>query len=468
MKDWLRRRLGFQKHTPYYELLETLTEHEGCPVCHMASRGTDRYLGMMSYENVTDVSTRDELRAAWGLCNFHAWQFLGRGGERLATAIIYRDLVETALRRLEGNGGGLVRELAPQGECLACRYLAESSRRHVDTLLAYLEDDQLRERYEASRGLCLPHLREALGRVDAPDQREVLLAVFSRQIAAFAASLADAADAPIAGLVAGLAGGHGTALGTNPSPEQPADLPAAPRPTLVALREALAEEACPICRGITAATDGYLASLPSAVGDDPGLSANLSEARGLCNNHSWRLIEIAGKDRLADIWRPPLAALRESLDSLGETEDRGPQGPLGLLLGPRRARQAGAAAEAALAPRAPCPACRYQVGVERVWVEALLEALKGEAFAAEYGRSPGLCRPHLRGALALAGERRQVAALVSCQAEAFRGLSADLAEYVRKFDYRFCREPMGGEVDSPERGIAAMVGLPGTWGVGRT
>jgi hypothetical protein len=62
----------------------------------------------------------------------------------------------------ESDGG----RFAPSGRCPACQVLAESEEMLVQTLLATLPQPAFREAYMASAGVCLPHLRQALGQVE--------------------------------------------------------------------------------------------------------------------------------------------------------------------------------------------------------------------------------------------------------------------------------------------------------------
>jgi hypothetical protein len=100
----------------------------------------------------------------------------------LGTAIIHRDILGAALGALEGMGapsGGLLGRLmgqprggadplAPQAGCPACARRREAEAIYLGTLAARIADEELRQHFDASAGLCLPHLRAALRRCDPP------------------------------------------------------------------------------------------------------------------------------------------------------------------------------------------------------------------------------------------------------------------------------------------------------------
>lgn len=71
----------------------------------------------------------------------------------------------------------LADRLLPSGQCPACRSLAHATCRYLDTLVLHLTGSELRQRYLASRGLCLPHLKMALRQVKRPAEVDLLLRV---------------------------------------------------------------------------------------------------------------------------------------------------------------------------------------------------------------------------------------------------------------------------------------------------
>ena len=98
-----------------FEVREALRE-PGCAVCRLSQRSVARLLRSVAYEQVNDLSLRSNLRKRGGFCNAHAHQWLREARSVLGTALIYKDVLQTALRELEsetigqrGTGGGLLR-----------------------------------------------------------------------------------------------------------------------------------------------------------------------------------------------------------------------------------------------------------------------------------------------------------------------------------------------------------------------
>ncbi len=163
-----------EKDVLYFELLEAF-QAGGCAICTLAQRASDSYLNALLYEGVTDVRTREELRAARGPCHRHAWRMSHKRGSVLGTAIIYRDVVNTLTRALEasapaapgrlfGNrGGNLGKRLAATVPCPACRLEQDAEQRTAKTLLKHLGQAEIGPAYVAAGGLCLPHFQLALG-----------------------------------------------------------------------------------------------------------------------------------------------------------------------------------------------------------------------------------------------------------------------------------------------------------------
>jgi hypothetical protein len=175
------------KHTTYFELRDALAK-DGCPVCRRAKETVASFLDSLIYEKVNDGGLREEIREARGFCNLHASQLRDHGGA-LGIAIIHRDVLETVMRRIQAAeyqadgswlqslkrvrpgerragasdaNADLVRELAPQAQCPACRLRDEAEARNIEILLQYIDDPELGPALRGSDGLCLPHFRQAL------------------------------------------------------------------------------------------------------------------------------------------------------------------------------------------------------------------------------------------------------------------------------------------------------------------
>ncbi len=178
--DWSDPRFS-SKEPSFAELYEAL-HHEDCAVCWLADRTVRRYLHTYCEENVTDVGARKKLREANGYCNRHAHQLLEEL-DTLAVAITYADILKKLQRELSKADPGYARSIIPTAlrrwqyrrggrespvfsiprPCPACVEIDRSENRYVSALTTYLDDPLLLDKYRASNGLCLVHLRLALG-----------------------------------------------------------------------------------------------------------------------------------------------------------------------------------------------------------------------------------------------------------------------------------------------------------------
>src|SRR5689334_7480909 len=107
-----------------FEVRDALRE-PGCAICRLTLRSVGRFLQSVAYEQVNDVEFRTNLRRARGFCNTHAHQWQRETRNVLGTALIYRDLLQSAL--------GSRDKRAP---CPACRAQADSEARYLDALIA--------------------------------------------------------------------------------------------------------------------------------------------------------------------------------------------------------------------------------------------------------------------------------------------------------------------------------------------
>lgn len=155
------------------ELLEALGE-AGCPICRLGQEVAKRFLDVLLYEGVNDPGLRTELRASRGMCHRHAWEMAEIQGGALGIAIIQRDVLNSAIKEIEGSDNPAER-LGPQRSCPACAQEEEMERLYPSELLRSLDDAQLGPAFAASAGLCLPHLRQALTLAKGEKRAEALL-----------------------------------------------------------------------------------------------------------------------------------------------------------------------------------------------------------------------------------------------------------------------------------------------------
>jgi hypothetical protein len=169
-----------RRHAGEHDLVEAF-DQPGCPVCRLATEAVDAYLTSVCYEEVNDLDLREQLRSVGGgFCRGHAERFLQQRHGQLAAAIVYRDVLSTARKRIAGSTGQRARskfaallggkrgrpEAAGGPKCPGCEVEEDAERRYLDLLCSRLRDERVLERYRANDGLCVPHLERALDRND--------------------------------------------------------------------------------------------------------------------------------------------------------------------------------------------------------------------------------------------------------------------------------------------------------------
>lgn len=157
----------------YHDLLDAFGE-PGCPVCRVALRAVERFIVSTNRDLVNTPDVWNEIMASLGFCNLHAQQWLATA-HPLGTAYIYETLLERIGKEIErqkpGRGAGLrsrlgagnVPAMMPEKRCLVCIQRDEQEALLIATLLKGLGEPPFRSAYQASPGLCFPHLRAALG-----------------------------------------------------------------------------------------------------------------------------------------------------------------------------------------------------------------------------------------------------------------------------------------------------------------
>jgi hypothetical protein len=177
----MSRESTLEKSSVYFALLEAL-EKSGCPVCRIMEEASTSYVDTLFYEQVTDVGVRRKLRQARGLCNWHSWQVSKAPIAALGVAIIAQDLLEeesARLARLQRRPfwrrigdyvqPGLshrsllayLRGWRQRNWCPACQVVNEHEQHALETVLNSLDDEVFARRFEASFGICVPHLVRA-------------------------------------------------------------------------------------------------------------------------------------------------------------------------------------------------------------------------------------------------------------------------------------------------------------------
>ena len=218
------------------------------------------------------------------------------------------------------------------------------------------------------------------------------------------------------------------------------------------LHDALAKPGCAICRLEREHVQRYLDGFMYEDVTDVQLRAKMRAAQGFCHEHCVQAIRVRDSLGLAIIYQDILSTVNKQMgDAMSSPRLPSP----GLL---RRNPPAGARVARQITAQRSCPACAVRDEMTHVALETLMQNVTESLLGPIFQTSDGLCLPHLRRALAQAGEAAAIKTLVDRQSEVISRLNAELAEFIRKHDHRFRHEQMGGERDSWKRAIDMAVG----------
>jgi hypothetical protein len=206
-----------RERTPmdYFELVETFPK-AGCAMCNLLRRDVDRAIDGMVNGFMDTQEMRDAFSQSRGLCSEHGWQLKqNKFGNVLGISKLYAatlgevlSIIESAPvqtgpqpsrleRLLNGDRKGsnpLADQLEPTERCMVCERIREREVDYAAMFDRFMNETRFQQSFEASDGLCLPHLRVVLRRMSDPARIETLLNIQARmwtelkaQVEAFAA-----------------------------------------------------------------------------------------------------------------------------------------------------------------------------------------------------------------------------------------------------------------------------------------
>lgn len=207
--------------------------------------------------------------------------------------------------------------------------------------------------------------------------------------------------------------------------------------TLHELLDALADKGdpalpdCPLCRLVRRSVERSLRVFFAEFVNDPQVRLSFRSAGGFCPAHTPLLASLG--DALA------VAILYHDLADQARTRWESKRGGEGTRLPWPRSRRA--------TPTVPCPACSAAEDASARYAAALAAGLEDPALWQRLESGTGLCVAHVEEILARA-KPAAAARLREAESARLATLQAELAEIIRKNDYRFRGEPWGEEKDA--------------------
>ena len=213
--------------------------------------------------------------------------------------------------------------------------------------------------------------------------------------------------------------------------------------------EACREPGCPVCRLEQRSVERYLDNQFYENVNSPAWRRELRASLGFCHEHAWLGVNRRLGDALgfSIIYHDILNSILKEWDA--HTDKIPPS---------RRYTSRLEKVRSSLTPRKHCPACVHRDETRRQILSGLATELNTPELEQALETSEGLCLPHLRRALELIKDKRVQETLLTIHRARLESLQSELAEFIRKSDYRNIQEGFGAEGDAWLRAISLVVG----------
>ena len=228
------------------------------------------------------------------------------------------------------------------------------------------------------------------------------------------------------------------------------------------LIEACRQGGCPVCSRVREESLSHLRALVGEHVTDPDTRRALRASWGLCNWHTWMLLEVDPRALGASIYYEDL--LREAIDRVTTLADRPRRSRLGSWLARLQGRDDTPAIVAARDRRLRCTLCVVAAETERQSLVTLATMITNAEIASAYAASNGVCLPHVVRAVEIAPRSREVRVLVTRTLEKWLALRGTLQSFIAKHDYRNRTAYTEEEAASYTRSFEVMAGARGVFG----
>lgn len=219
---------------------------------------------------------------------------------------------------------------------------------------------------------------------------------------------------------------------------------------------------CPICRMEQTTVEKALKSLLFELTNDVRLRERLRTSFGFCREHARILFAHGKQDALgvSIIYHDVITNILRNLPNPSQSESRGGKIKGMIQRLPRGLGEGVSAAIRALTPQQRCLLCYHEEETCQAAIKVLTKLLKDEQFQRVFEKSEGLCLPHLRMAFEVVPDAQSFAILLAISRKQMEALDAELAEFIRKNDYRFRDEGFGREGDAWKRALHKISHTP--------
>ena len=226
------------------------------------------------------------------------------------------------------------------------------------------------------------------------------------------------------------------------------------------LMEACRESGCPVCRLAQRGVERYLDSQFYENVNSPAWRDQLRSSLGFCHEHAWLAVDKRLGDALgfSIIYHDLVSTMLKRLDDGGSRTRPARRWASLLTQVPEPARRLIERVLTAITPRKRCPVCEHRDELTRHTVSTLVAELGMPEVVEALQASEGLCLQHLSVALEQVRDSAAGEQLLNIHRTKLERLKAELAEFIRKSDYRVIAEGFGSEGDAWLRAIRTMIG----------
>jgi GTP-binding protein EngB required for normal cell division len=198
---------------------------------------------------------------------------------------------------------------------------------------------------------------------------------------------------------------------------------------------------CPVCETVVREMFEYFSQAQYALARDPGAQRDHQRQGGFCPLHTWQYAQLASPYGVDSAYPPILSAIAKQLRTVAESKED---------------RQAMVASvQGALADEVRCPACARQRRFEANVIQALCAEVEQRR---SEGKTPALCVPHLRVALAASACRDVRTELLKAEALALERSAENMRTYAAKHDARRRELAARDESQAHELGLGHLAG----------
>lgn len=488
------------------DALARLKEH-GCPVCMNHLKGVTRDFFWFVNETYYEVETIVDMRCSYGFCPTHTRHLLATGASSQIT-VVFSYLTDYVLGRLQeaqalldhSKDGKNSRDrcrraaevLRPRSVCRTCRALKWWEDHNISIVLETLPDVEVKETYEKSTGLCLPHFRKAALSVKA-DWDSLSFLTRNMRERLMTLRIPKRPPALLLDQVRGM--DQERFLRRNPKKAEPSDASSrgkGPRvfskswsPTFEEGLVLLAEPGCPVCRCCRRGLEIYLNWLAQEMDAVASPSVYWDPSWNVCPTHFWEWASAHERAAFLSAEHTALEWLRKLEDLAVGLADRPPDrlvdrfarvpAAWGQRLSGPRGRAAGLWSTLIRTLESPdhkvdrlreppfredqCQACWHIRETTRRTIDLILRVVEEPAGRQAYHQGWGLCLRHCITAAGMAENAATLSELLKAQIIRLRLLQWELAEASRKMNWSVRYEPRGPEESAWRRAAYQFCGV---------